>query len=426
MDEVGLSAVMVISLIAGLFFSLISISAKIFSRVKIQDAFKNRKKNAMVENFIGDAEKIFWVSSFLRIISGAATVLLVFKLSAAFCNSATPLFALTLIASSLLLIVFQVILPYTWAKYTGEFVLSRVYGALRFLTYLLLPLHSVLKLHDIIVRRLAGIAETTPQEAQEEKQEAFLSVVEQGKMEGVVDAVEQEMIEHVLELSDGRADEIMTPRTDIVAISIHDDIEKILEQITSQGHSRIPVYEGNIDSIIGLVYAKDLLSMIGKDPSEFKLRNCLREAYFVPETKSLRQLLKEFQEQKLHIAIVLDEYGGTAGIVTIEDIIEEILGEITDEYEQMPPESLSRVDEQTVEIDARMHVDDLNEEFGLELPEDEDYDTVGGFVFSHLGYIPPNGHTFDYNGLRFTVTAAQARRIDTLRIQKLSDKECGY
>ncbi|MCD4830257.1 MAG: hemolysin family protein [Anaerohalosphaeraceae bacterium] len=426
MDEVGLSAVMmVICLLAGLFFSLISISAKIFSRVKIQEAFKDCKKEELTEKFVAEAEKIFWACSFLRIISGVAMVLMIFVLMRPFCGTMLLWLVSAFIIGSLLLIVFQIVIPYAWARYTGEFILSRTYGFLHFLTYILFPVLAVLKLHDLIVRRLAGIAETTAEEAQEEKQEEFLSVVEQGKAEGVVDAVEQEMIEHVLELNDTTAEEIMTPRTDIVAIMAEDDIEKVLEQVISEGHSRLPVYEGNIDSIIGLVYAKDLLSMIGKDFSEFNLRKCLRDAYFVPETKSLRQLLKEFQERKLHIAIVLDEYGGTAGIVTIEDILEEVVGEITDEYEQMPPDSLKRINETTVEIDARMYIDDLNEEFEIELPEEEDYDTVGGFVFSHLGYIPGKGHTFDYNGLRFTVTAAEARRIDRLKIQKISEKDTG-
>jgi len=148
----------------------------------------------------------------------------------------------------------------------------------------------------------------------------------------------------------------------------------------------------------------------------------MREAYFVPETKPLRALLHEFQNQKLHIAIVLDEYGGTAGIVTLEDIIEELVGEIADEYEETPPESVKKVDEHTIDVDARTYVDDLNDEYELDLPEDEDYDTVGGFVFSRLGYVPKAGEQLDYKNLKFTIASAEPRRINRITIRKVPEE----
>jgi CBS domain containing-hemolysin-like protein len=210
----------------------------------------------------------------------------------------------------------------------------------------------------------------------------------------------------------------MTPRTDIIAIEINDDLTTVLEAIRDKGYSRIPVYEGTIDHIIGLIYAKDLLTEIGRDPGAFTLRDKLRPAYYVPETKLLRNLLHEFQTQKLHIAVVLDEYGGTAGIVTIEDILEELVGEIADEYEQTPTEMFRKIDEQTFEVDARMYIDDANSELDIELPDEEDYDTLGGFVFSHLGYIPKVGDRFDYGPLTISVTAAGPRAVKRLRIKK--------
>ena len=184
----------------------------------------------------------------------------------------------------------------------------------------------------------------------------------------------------------------------------------------------MPVYEENIDKIIGMIYAKDLLTEIGKDPADFKLRDKMRKAYFVPETKPLRTLLHEFQNQKLHIAVVLDEYGGTAGIVTLEDIIEELVGEIADEYEKTPHEPIKKIDQNTFEADARTYVDDLNDRFDLNLPEDEDYDTIGGFVFSHLGYIPKTGERFDYKDLNFTIVSAEPRRIKRIKITKSKEQ----
>jgi len=238
----------------------------------------------------------------------------------------------------------------------------------------------------------------------------------------VLDEEEQEMIENVLELSNSTADEIMTPRTDIVAVEVNSDLHKVLETITTAGHTRVPVYEKNIDNIIGLVYAKDLLAEIGKTGGQFKLRDKIRDAYFVPESKPLRALLHEFQNQKLHIAVVLDEYGGTAGVVTLEDILEELVGEITDEYEETPPEPIKKIDQNTIEADARTYIDDLNDQLELNLPEDEDYETIGGFVFSRLGYIPKTGENFDYENLKFTIASAEARRIKRIRIQKSTEQ----
>jgi CBS domain containing-hemolysin-like protein len=214
----------------------------------------------------------------------------------------------------------------------------------------------------------------------------------------------------------------MTPRTDITAVEVNSDLQTVLDTISGAGHTRVPVYEENIDKIIGMIYAKDLLTEIGKDPADFKLRDKMREAYFVPETKPLRALLHEFQNQKLHIAVVLDEYGGTAGIVTLEDIIEELVGEITDEYEETPAEPIKKIDQNTIEADARTYVDDLNDQFDLNLPEDEDYDTIGGFVFSHLGYIPKTGESFDYQDLKFTIVSAEARRIKRIKITKSQEQ----
>jgi CBS domain containing-hemolysin-like protein len=318
---------------------------------------------------------------------------------------------------------FSLAIPHAWAKYAGEKILSRTCGFLMFFKQIALPVLYILRVYDGFVRRLAGVAETTPEEEHEEKQEEFLNGLEQHRIEGVVDEEEQEMIENVLELSETTADEIMTPRTDIVAVEVNSGLHTVLDSINTAGHTRVPVYEKNRDNIIGLIYAKDLLAEVGKPAADFKLRSKIREAYFVPESKPLRALLHEFQDQKLHIAIVLDEYGGTAGIVTLEDILEELVGEITDEYEKTRPEPIAELDKNTIETDARTYIDDLNDQFELNLPEDEDYDTIGGFVFSHLGYIPKTGENFDYENLKFTITSAEARRIKRIRIQKCSRPE---
>ncbi|MHC4882643.1 MAG: hemolysin family protein [Planctomycetota bacterium] len=418
MDEVGSSILLLCILtLTSLFFTLNGQSLRLFSRVKLQEAFKKAGREDRIEMLIANAEELALTCSSLRVFCNAAIVFILAMLVT------EGRYVIAFIAGLLILEVFTLIIPHAWAKHAGEYILPRTYALLRVVMFLFRPLLAVFDLHDRFVRRLAGVQETNPEQAQEERQEEILNFVEQGRIEGVVDEEEMEMIESVLELDETTAEEIMTPRTDLIAIEANDDLTAILETIRDKGHSRIPVYEENVDNIIGLIYAKDLLTEIGKDPAGFKLKEKMREVYFVPETKLLRDLLHEFQNQKLHIAVVLDEYGGTAGIVTIEDILEEVVGEITDEFEDAPTESYKKIDENTYEVGARMYIDEVNEELDVDLPDDEDYDTIGGFVFSHLGYIPKVGEKFDYANLNIAVTAAGPRAVKKLRIKKIATEK---
>jgi CBS domain containing-hemolysin-like protein len=411
-DEVGSSILLLCILtLTSFFFTLNSQSLRSFSRVKLQETFRKAGREDRIETLIANAEKLALTCGSLRLFCNAGIIfILAFLLT-------DQHYTVALIAGFLILEFFTLIIPHAWAKHAGEYILPQTYTLLRVVMFLFRPLLAVFDLHDRFVRRLAGVQNADPEQAQEERQEEILNFVEQGRIEGVVDEEEMDMIESVLSLDETTAEEIMTPRTDLIAIDANDNLAAILETIRDKGHSRIPVYEENVDNIIGLVYAKDLLTEIGKDPAKFNLREKMREAYFVPETKTLRDLLHEFQNQKLHIAVVLDEYGGTAGIVTIEDILEEVVGEITDEYEKAPEESYKKIDENTYEVGARMYIDEVNDELDIELPDDEDYDTIGGFVFSHLGYIPKVGEKFDYANLNIAVTAAGPRAVKKLRIK---------
>jgi CBS domain containing-hemolysin-like protein len=402
------------------FFSVNTVAMRTFSLVKLQDAFKAVNKEKLTESLVENAEKLILACSLYRLIANCCILLLLLDVFTTLHEGGPQVYdyLLTFAIATVIFSVFSLAIPHAWAKYAGEKILSRTYKLLMVSTTIAWPILYVFGLYDELVRRLAGIAPTTLQEQQEEKQEEFLTDLEQHRIEGVVDEEEQEMIESVLELDETAADEIMTPRTDITAVEVNSDLQTVLDTISRAGHTRVPVYEDNIDKIIGMIYAKDLLTEIGKDPADFKLRDKMREAYFVPETKPLRTLLHEFQNQKLHIAVVLDEYGGTAGIVTLEDIIEELVGEITDEYEETPAEPIKKIDKNSFEADARTYVDDLNDQFDLNLPEDEDYDTIGGFVFSYLGYIPKTEESFDYEDLKFTIVSAEARRIKRIKIAR--------
>lgn len=423
-------AVLVISLLAGgtLFFSVNAVALRTYSLGKLQEAFKaiGKEQNAKIltDRLAENEDELILACALYRLIFNTLILLAlvaVFTHPDASAQPRSPVVAymLTCVIALAIFSIFSLAVPHAWAKYAGEKILSRTHKVLSFAALTASPVLYVFRLYDGFIRRLAGIAETTPEEQHEERQEEFLTDLEQHRTEGALDEEEQEMIENVLELSSSTADEIMTPRTDIVAIEVNSDLSKVIETITTGGHTRVPVYEDNIDNIIGLVYAKDLLAEIGKDSADFRLRDKIRQAYFVPETKLLRVLLHEFQNQKLHIAVVLDEYGGTAGVVTLEDILEELVGEIADEYEEILPEPIKKIDSNTVEADARTSIDDVNDEFEVNLPEDEDYETIGGFVFSRLGYIPKTDESFDYQNLKFTIASAEARRIKRIRIQKM-------
>ena len=423
-------AVLLICLFAGgtLFFSVNAVALRTFSHGKLQEAFRaiGREQNAkdLSERLAEHEDELILTCALYRLIFNTLILLI---LVAVLTHPAPPEqtakvvlgYVLTCVIGLAIFSVFSLAVPHAWAKYAGEKVLCRTYKVLGFATVTASPVLYVFRLYDGFIRRLAGITETTPEEQHEERQEEFLTDLEQQRTEGVLDEEEQEMIENVLELRDSTADEIMTPRTDIVAVEVSSDLSKVIETITIGGHTRVPVYEDNIDNIIGMVYAKDLLAEIGKEPGQFKLRDKMRHAYFVPETKPLRVLLHEFQNRKLHIAVVLDEYGGTAGIVTLEDILEELVGEIADEYEEAEPEPMKKIDQHTIEADARTPIDDVNDEFGVNLPDDEDYETLGGFVFSRLGYIPKANDSFEYANLKFTIASAEARKIKRIRIQRI-------
>ena len=225
---------------------------------------------------------------------------------------------------------------------------------------------------------------------------------------------EHEMISNILDLDQAMVHEIMVPRTDIAAVSLETPVIDVVDLSRRAGHSRIPVYRDSIDSIIGVVHAKDFLRFVDDDIANVKLMELLRPAYFVPESKRVGELLQDLRREKVHLAVVVDEYGGTAGIVTIEDILEEIVGEIQDEYDRELP-LVERVGPDEVIVDGRIPIDEVAEIFGTDFSEG-DYDTIGGFVQQQLGRIPDAGEVVESVGLRFEVQTVEHRRIRTVRV----------
>lgn len=228
-------------------------------------------------------------------------------------------------------------------------------------------------------------------------------------------ADEREMIAGVRELGRTTVKEVMVPRIDTVFLSLGAGREEVLERVAASGHSRFPVYEGSIDSVVGVLYAKDLLRTLVKG-GDFSVADLLRRPYFVPESKRIDSLLKEFRRRRVHIAIVVDEYGGVSGIVCMEDIIEEIVGEIQDEFDQ-EREDVVRLGEGAWLCDARADLDDINRETGLALPED-DFDTLGGYVFALFGKIPARYERANVGDLDFIVQDMDGHRITSVKIAR--------
>jgi putative hemolysin len=247
-------------------------------------------------------------------------------------------------------------------------------------------------------------------------EEEIMTMVDAGQEVGVIEADEKEMIYSVFALGSTLAREVMVPRIDIVALDVEATLEEALDVAIQVGHSRIPTYEENIDNIVGLLYAKDLLQLWRDKREEVSLRDVLRTPHFVPESKPVDELLEEMQQRKVHMVIVVDEYGGTAGVVTLEDIVEEIVGEIQDEYDTEEPIVEQAGDGEFI-FNARVDLDDVNRLMGAELPT-EMGDTLGGFIYSQLGKVPTPGEMVSFDGLVIEVLSVSGRRIRKVRVYR--------
>jgi CBS domain containing-hemolysin-like protein len=241
-------------------------------------------------------------------------------------------------------------------------------------------------------------------------------LMDEGHAKGLITDEESEMVHGVLELKETTASSIMIPRTNISSAPLNATLGEIIKLVTSCGHTRIPIYKDNIDQIVGLLHAKDLLKLMGKDQTSGIPENILRQPYFVPGHQKISNLLKDLKAKKTHLAIVTDEYGGTAGIITIEDIMEEIVGEIMDEHDHEEP-LLSIIDDRSVMVDAQLEVEKLEDHFNIELPKGE-YESVGGFIIHMLDRIPKPAEKIRYKELEITVKSADDRRVNKVLITR--------
>ncbi|MGM0500995.1 MAG: hemolysin family protein [Bacillota bacterium] len=316
---------------------------------------------------------------------------------------------------TLLLLIFGEITPKSLATRKAKQFSMTVARPIEICYYLFYPVVKGLSFLVQLVNK-DGHAPGTKPFISEDKIRRFLAV---GVREGVIETDERQMINSIFEFDDITVKEIMVPRIDMVCIEINDSLEELRDIVIQMGLSRIPVYNGTIDNIVGIVYAKDLLPLLKEDKDEMTIQKIMRPAYYVPESKKIDNLFSELKKEKIHMAIILDEYGGTAGLVTIEDLLEEIVGDIQDEYDE--EDKLIEINEQNeAVVDGRADIDEINDELNISLPE-EDYETISGFILSMLGYVPEEGEKIEFEDLIITVVQIIQRRISKVQIQKGSN-----
>jgi len=311
-----------------------------------------------------------------------------------------------IIGMILILTTFGEVLPMTFAvKYPEEF-LTLARGPVAWLSVILKPVRSTLGALTTLTVRIIGSERLAQPELSEEE---LRTLVDVGASEGVVEREEREMIHKVFELEDTLVRSVMVPRTDMFCLDVDIPSETILPALRENLHSRVPVYEGSIDVIVGILYTKDLLPYLDGLPADFDLRSQLHPPYFVPESKRADVLLQEFQAKKLHMAIVVDEYGGTAGLVALEDLLEELVGEIVDEYVE-PERLIQKLDANTFRVAGKLPIDELNAVTGLAV-SNKAYDTVGGWVLDLFGRVPRKAERLETPELTVVVEKVERTRV---------------
>jgi putative hemolysin len=327
-----------------------------------------------------------------------------------------PSILLALGSGLVLLMVICVAVPYALAANYPELLITLAYRPMKFARIVFAPVLSLVHAIERGVSSAASTPAMAKSQSVSELREEILSVVDEGRRDGIVDPHKQRLIESALNFGSLTVEEAMTPHGKMRGLEVTAPLDEVRKLFEESGHSRLPVWEDGIDNIQGILYARDLLHIWGATNEEFTMRGMLRPHFQVPHTKALPDLLQEFRKKKVHIAIVQDEFGGTAGLITIEDILERIVGEISDEHEPIEPEKFVRIDSNTAEADAQIELDELNRLMGLHLPEDRDYSTLAGYLNTEMGRIPQAGTRFNGGEADFIVLDAQPQRVIRVRV----------
>jgi CBS domain containing-hemolysin-like protein len=400
-----------------------------FSRSKLRDLLRGRSQEPRYDEILENHKRAELGAESLRVIATAAAVVaataFVWESQSGTISLPQSLAVLIaqMLAGAIVLWLTVIWFPAAVAGVWAEPFLARTWPLWKAGGKILGPSVVGARLVQQALQRLSGKGKSTLTE--EELEEEIREVVSEGQREGLLEEDAREMIESVITLGEVMVSEIMTPRTEVISMSANLSWDEALKAIISSGHTRIPVYGNSRDDVVGILHIKDLLPELMRDQPEQRrpIAELLRPPFFVPETKAVDDLLQEFQHSRSHIAVVMDEYGGVSGLVTIEDVLEEIVGEIADEHDEAAGDGFKPLGENRYEAFARMKLYEINERLGLSLPEEADYESIGGLVFHELGRIPHAGEEMVAHGVRIKVLEATRRRINRVLIEVLPQEQ---
>ena len=390
------------------------------ARARVVQKLLDRPTNFMAPVQIGVTLLGFLASAFAAVNLADVLALSLRPLGLSDSAASTAAVLIVTIIVGFVMLVVGEIAPKSLGLRHAEKLALAFAGTINFLSILALPAVKVVTFFsDLLVRPFGGHVKFSAPILTEEE---IKMLVEAGEEEGVLEEEEKDMIHSIFDFTDTVARQVMVPRTDMHTAPITSTLDELLDVITTTGHSRIPIHEENVDSIVGVVHAKDLIPVLRQDKQFFDIKTVMREAYFIPETKDVGELLAEFKLGNIQMAIVRDEYGGTAGLVTVEDLLEEIVGEIRDEYDVEEP-LIEVIDVDHALVSARMSVDDLNDQMNLKIPESEEYETIGGFVFDLFGRQPNEGDEISYENVDFVVSKVEGGRLHSISVARVERPE---
>ncbi|MFA4986703.1 MAG: CBS domain-containing protein [Candidatus Brocadiia bacterium] len=407
-----------VGLVLSYLFGLIIYAIQNYSTSKIEELIKGlpEEPRARITRLDARWQELYDTTIFFRLVANMMVVVPLFSYGFAFSSLRKSLVAFAAIIGVLVVLaVVGYIIPRGVSRLGEEAIFMRFAPMVNYASYLMYPFTAASRGAERLVGRLAG-GKRQPMDSLSE--EEILDIVSDGEAQGVIEEQERDMIEKIFRFDDVPVGEVMTQRTGLTVIPASASLEEATRLAVDDGHSRFPVVDGDRDNVIGILYVKDLLKHWGDASVRAKdVRSIMRPPFFVPETKGVAELFADFKTKQIHFAVVLDEYGGTAGVITVEDIVEEIVGEIVDEYDYNEKEmEIRRRADNVFEINAKVEIGKINAELGLEMPIGESYGTIGGLLLEKLGHIPIPGETAAVGNCTLKVLDADARSVKMIEL----------
>ncbi len=411
----------VLPLLACASFQLLRIALQRSNPARILPLLPHAARRERTEALLARADHLAQSAGILALVCALAFILaLAWYLAQGAALELGTLLGCGAIALPALLITAEAV-PAALALRIGDALLARTLPGFYWLQ---LPIAGLVRLFEALRRallRIAGLSQDPL--ASRAIVEGLREVIEENAISGALDEAEKEIIGNVMEARDVNVAAIMTPRTEIQAVELGEGFAGAARRVAESGHSRVPVYESSLDRIVGVLTAREVLAIAAEEGLETeKLRSILRPAWFVPETKRVSELLSEFKREKVKLAVVLDEYGGTAGIVTLGDVMQQLVGDILDEFDETPAQPVRRLSDGSAEVDATLNVKEVNERLELAIPEDEHYETLAGYVLSELGHFPRRGERLRAAGCEFSVLECNDRRVFKVQVRRLAEE----